>query len=47
VSLAAQHKRPRRAVRVWDEVPAWYNIVVPLVIAGTIALGSRLRRNAA
>lgn len=33
-------------VRVWDQLPAWYNVVVPLVIAGTIALGSRLWRNA-
>lgn len=27
---------------VWDELPGWYNLVVPLVIAGSIVLGGRL-----
>lgn len=29
-------------ILVWDELPAWYNLVVPFVISGTIVLGGRL-----
>ena len=28
----------------WDALPAWYNVVVPFVIAAAILLGGRLRR---
>lgn len=31
-------------VRVWEALPAWYNVVVPVVIAGTVTLGGRLFR---
>ena len=27
----------------WDSFPAWYNLIVPLIIAGSIVLGGRLR----
>lgn len=33
-------------VLVWDELPGWYNLVVPLIISGSIVLGSRLVRTA-
>jgi len=29
--------------RVWGMLPDWYNVIVPFVIAGAIALGGRLR----
>lgn len=29
-------------VLVWDELPAWYNLIVPLIISGSIVLGNRL-----
>lgn len=29
-------------ILVWDELPAWYNLVVPLFISGAIVLGGRL-----
>jgi len=29
-------------VLVWDELPGWYNLIVPFVIAGTILLGGRV-----
>lgn len=32
--------------RVWGLLPDWYNIVVPFIIAGSIALGGRLRTGA-
>jgi hypothetical protein len=28
-------------VLLWDQLPPWYNLVVPLVIAGFVWLGSR------
>ena len=31
---------------VWGKLPDWYNVVVPFVIAASIALGSRLRKQA-
>ncbi|MGW8370211.1 MAG: hypothetical protein ACWGPN_16220 [Gammaproteobacteria bacterium] len=27
---------------VWDELPAWYNLLVPVIVTGAIVLGSRL-----
>lgn len=29
-------------IRVWDDLPAWYNLVIPLIIAGAIYVGGRL-----
>jgi len=31
----------------WDKLPHWYNLIVPFVISGSIAMGSRLTRTAA
>ena len=28
----------------WDNFPAWYNVIVPFIISGSIALGSRFSR---
>ena len=30
-------------VLLWDKLPAWYNLIVPVVIAGFIWLGSRVK----
>lgn len=27
---------------IWDAAPAWYNLVVPLIISGSIAAGGRI-----
>jgi hypothetical protein len=27
---------------LWDELPAWYNLLVPIVVSGAIITGSRL-----
>jgi hypothetical protein len=32
--------------RVWNELPDWYNVIVPFVIAAPIFVWSRLGRNA-
>ncbi|HEY7841837.1 MAG TPA: hypothetical protein VIC61_09735, partial [Gammaproteobacteria bacterium] len=32
--------------RVWDMLPDWYNVIVPFVIAGSIALGGWFRKHA-
>ena len=32
---------------VWDKLPAWYNVIVPFIIAGPIFLWSRLGKSAA
>ena len=29
----------------WDQFPAWYNLIVPIVVAGSIYLGHVLIRN--
>jgi hypothetical protein len=29
-------------VRVWDRLPDWYNLIVPLVIAGFVWIGGRV-----
>ena len=32
---------------VWDKLPVWYNLIVPLVIAGSIFLGGQLAKSTA
>jgi len=34
-------------ILLWDKLPAWYNLIVPLVIAGSVWLGGRIYRVAA
>jgi hypothetical protein len=29
----------------WDQLPPWYNLIVPLIVSGSIILGSRLIRS--
>ncbi len=31
-------------ILLWDQLPPWYNLIVPLVIAGSAWLGSRISR---
>jgi hypothetical protein len=31
-------------ILVWNELPDWYNLIVPLVIAAPVAIGGRLRK---
>jgi hypothetical protein len=31
-------------ILLWDKLPAWYNLIVPLVIAGSVWLGGGTRR---
>jgi hypothetical protein len=29
-------------ILLWDQLPSWYNLMVPLVMAGSVWLGSRI-----